>query len=123
MRRATASTRSRVTGLTSGLLLIARETVIFETPISRAISARVTGMTSLCFRELNLTDIEGFLLDSSSGIVRRKTGKGNRLVAGSLSKVVSWRESTQGNHPRIPRFAESVVPWFLSVSGSQYPQR
>src|SRR6267143_1232870 len=47
MRRATSSTRSRVSGLISGLLLIARETVIFETPNSRAMSASVTGMIVL----------------------------------------------------------------------------
>jgi hypothetical protein len=33
-----------VAELMSGLLLIARETVILETPNSRAMSARVTGM-------------------------------------------------------------------------------
>src|SRR5947209_1825967 len=44
MRRATSSTRSRVAGLIEGWLLMARETVIFETPSSRAMSASVTGM-------------------------------------------------------------------------------
>ena len=53
MRRATASTRLRVAGLMSALLLIARETVIFETPNSRAMSASVTGIIVLqqCSRE------------------------------------------------------------------------
>src|SRR5438067_3890951 len=44
MRRATSSTRSRVAGMIEGRLLMARETVIFETPSSRAMSASVTGM-------------------------------------------------------------------------------
>src|SRR2546423_13038409 len=44
MRRATSSTRSRVAALIEGWSLMARETVIFETPSSRAMSASVTGM-------------------------------------------------------------------------------
>src|ERR1700730_4091650 len=71
MRRATSSTRSRVSALMSGLLLIARETVIFETSSSRAMSARVTGMIvvvlvnltlieHLRYKEFAVSDVQGY---------------------------------------------------------------
>ena len=44
MRCAASKMRARVSRLISGWLLMARETVIFETPSARAMSAKVVGM-------------------------------------------------------------------------------
>jgi hypothetical protein len=46
-----SSTRERVSGLTLGLLLITRDTVIAETPASRATSLIVTGAADMgCYQ-------------------------------------------------------------------------
>src|SRR5262249_46459614 len=60
IRRATANTRSRVSALTSGWLLMARETVIFETPNSRAMSASVVGISRLSQHSVKSIKPENF---------------------------------------------------------------